>query len=94
MAREQVTLHSGDHARTLENRNGLVRLPHYRGAFVAEFDAGTVYEAFELYGLLSALTNRRAAVHGDAGVRETLGKLHEELGRCDDVDEFDQEGGL
>jgi D-alanyl-D-alanine carboxypeptidase (penicillin-binding protein 5/6) len=31
VAREQVTLHSGDHPRTLENRNGLVRLPQVNG---------------------------------------------------------------
>jgi D-alanyl-D-alanine carboxypeptidase (penicillin-binding protein 5/6) len=31
VAREQVTLHSGDHPRTLGNRNGLVRLPQVNG---------------------------------------------------------------
>ena len=31
VARGQVTLHSGDHPRTLENRNGLVRLPQVNG---------------------------------------------------------------
>jgi serine-type D-Ala-D-Ala carboxypeptidase (penicillin-binding protein 5/6) len=31
VAREQVTLRSGDHPRTLENRNGLVRLPQING---------------------------------------------------------------
>jgi serine-type D-Ala-D-Ala carboxypeptidase (penicillin-binding protein 5/6) len=31
VAREQVTLHSGDHPRTLMNRNGLVRLPQVNG---------------------------------------------------------------
>ena len=31
VAREQVTLHSGDHARTLENRNDLVKLPQVNG---------------------------------------------------------------
>ena len=31
VAREQVTLHSGDRPRTLENRNGLVRLPQVNG---------------------------------------------------------------
>jgi D-alanyl-D-alanine carboxypeptidase (penicillin-binding protein 5/6) len=31
VAREQVTLRSGDHPRTLENRNGLVRLPQVNG---------------------------------------------------------------
>ena len=31
VAREQVTLHSGDHLRTLVNRNGLVKLPQING---------------------------------------------------------------
>ena len=31
VAREQVTLHSGDHPRTLVNRNGLVKLPQVNG---------------------------------------------------------------
>jgi DNA-binding GntR family transcriptional regulator len=70
-------------------RDGLVRLPHYRGAFVAGFDADTVHEAFELYGLLSAVTNRRAAARADVAVLETLGKLDDALRRCDDVDEFE-----
>jgi DNA-binding GntR family transcriptional regulator len=71
-------------------RDGLIHMPHYRGAFVAEFDAGTVREAFELYGMLSALTSSRAAATGDAGVIEELGKLTEALHRCTAVDEFEQ----
>jgi DNA-binding GntR family transcriptional regulator len=71
-------------------RDGLVRLPHYRGAFVAGFDADTVHEAFELYGLLSAVTNRRAAARGDVAVLEALEKLDDALSRCDDVDEFER----
>jgi DNA-binding GntR family transcriptional regulator len=71
-------------------RDGLVRLPHYRGAFVAGFDADTVREAFELYGLLSAVTNRRAAARADVTVLETLGKLDDALRRCDDADEFER----
>lgn len=71
-------------------RDGLVSMPHYRGAFVAEFDAGTVREAFELYGMLSALTSSRAAASGDAGLRETLDKLIEALVDCGQVDEFER----
>ncbi|MFC0865859.1 GntR family transcriptional regulator [Sphaerimonospora cavernae] len=71
-------------------RDGLVDMPHYRGAFVAAFDAATVHEAFELYGMLSALTNSRAAMRGDPGLRETLGKLTEALAHCDQVDEFER----
>jgi DNA-binding GntR family transcriptional regulator len=71
-------------------RDGLVSLPHYRGAFVAAFDTATIREAFELYGLLSALTCRRAAARGEPGVLETLAKLDESLAGCDDVDEFER----
>src|SRR5262245_46076063 len=42
-------------------RDGLVRVSQQRGACVAPFDAVTVREAFDLYGLLSALAFRRAA---------------------------------
>jgi DNA-binding GntR family transcriptional regulator len=71
-------------------RDGLVRLPHYRGAYVAAFDVGTVREAFELYGLLSALTNRRAALRADPELVEELSKLDDRLAGCDDVDEFER----
>ncbi|GAA1037792.1 GntR family transcriptional regulator [Virgisporangium ochraceum] len=71
-------------------RDGLVRMPHYRGAFVAGFDAATVFEAFELYGMLSALTNRRAAAKGDPGVLESLEKLDDALQRASTVDEFER----
>ena len=70
-------------------RDGLVRLPHYRGAFVAGFDADTVFEAFELYAMLSALTNRRAAAKADPAVLESLAKLDDALQRCEVVDEFE-----
>ena len=71
-------------------RDGLVEIPHYRGAFVAPFDADTIREAFELYGMLSALTNSRAAASDDPGLRETLGKLMATLADCDQVDEFER----
>ena len=70
-------------------RDGLVRMPHYKGAFVAGFDADTVFEAFELYAMLSALTNRRVAASRDPAVLETLGKLDERLAECDDPAEFE-----
>jgi DNA-binding GntR family transcriptional regulator len=70
-------------------RDGLVRMPHYRGAFVAGFDAATVFEAFELYAMLSALTNRRAASRADPEVLESLAKLDEALDRASNVDEFE-----
>jgi len=66
-------------------------MPHYRGAFVAAFDAATIQEAFDLYGLLSALTSRRAAVLADVGMLETLAKLDEALATTSHVDEFEQQ---
>ncbi|MEU7869096.1 GntR family transcriptional regulator [Dactylosporangium sp. NPDC049140] len=70
-------------------RDGLVERAHYKRAFVAEFDDGTVREAFQLYGMLSALTNRRVARRRDPEVIEALGKLDEALAGCDDPDEFE-----
>jgi DNA-binding GntR family transcriptional regulator len=71
-------------------RDGLVDLPHYRGAFVAAFDADTIREAFELYGLLSSVTNRRAAALGDGGLLQTLSGLDTSLAECEQVDEFER----
>src|SRR4029079_7905144 len=71
-------------------RDGLVQLPHYRGACVAAFDAHTIHEAFELYGLLSALTSWRAAQRSDPVVLESLSKLDDVLAECRDVDEFER----
>ena len=70
-------------------RDGLVERAHYRRAFVGEFDDATVREAFELYGMLSALTNRRVAARRDPAVLEALAKLDERLADCDDPAEFE-----
>ncbi|GAA0733708.1 GntR family transcriptional regulator [Dactylosporangium roseum] len=70
-------------------RDGLVERAHYRRAFVAEFDDSTVREAFELYGMLSALTNRRVAARRDPAVAEALGKVDEALADCADPGEFE-----
>jgi DNA-binding GntR family transcriptional regulator len=71
-------------------RDGLVHLPHYRGAYVEAFDAGTVREAFELYGLLSAVTNRRVAAARDAGVLAELSTLDGALAGAGQVDEYER----
>lgn len=70
-------------------RDGLVERAHYRRAFVGEFDDATVREAFELYGMLSALTNRRVAARRDPAVLEALAKIDERLADCDDPGEFE-----
>jgi DNA-binding GntR family transcriptional regulator len=71
-------------------RDGLVTMPHYRGAFVAPFGADTIREAFDMYGLLSAVTYRRVAAHPPVEVLESLTKLDEALASCTDVDEFER----
>ena len=63
-------------------RDGLVERAHYRGAFVAPFDADTVREAFELYGMLSAADlPPRGADPRDPRCWRTLAKLDEAPGR-------------
>lgn len=71
-------------------RDGLVRVTHHRGVFVAPFDAGTVREAFDLYGLLSALAFRRAASRRPPELLEVLDELDDALASTTDVDEFEQ----
>jgi DNA-binding GntR family transcriptional regulator len=71
-------------------RDGLVRVTHHRGAFVAPFDAGTVREAFDLYGLLSALAFRRAARRPSPELVAQLGELDDTLASTTDVEEFEQ----
>jgi len=71
-------------------RDGLVRVTHHRGVFVAPFDAGTVREAFDLYGLLAALAFRRAATRRPDDLLAILGELDEALASTTDVDEFEQ----
>ncbi|HEY8534210.1 MAG TPA: GntR family transcriptional regulator [Micromonospora sp.] len=71
-------------------RDGLVEIPHYRGAFVAPFDADTIREAFQLYGMLSALTASRAAAMGDPAMLTALGELIDALADCHQVEEFER----
>lgn len=56
----------------LLERDGTVRMPYHRGAFMGEVDAPVIREGFLLYGLLSGLTAQRAAATADA---ETLAAL-------------------
>ncbi|MET7419882.1 GntR family transcriptional regulator [Dactylosporangium sp. NPDC005555] len=70
-------------------RDGLVERAHYKRAFVAGFDDATVREAFELYGMLSALTNRRVAAACDPAVLKELAVLDERLADCEDPNEFE-----
>jgi len=71
-------------------RDGLVRVTHHRGVYVAPFDAGSVREAFDLYGLLSALALRRAALRQPEELLALLAALDDELASTTDVDEFEQ----
>jgi DNA-binding GntR family transcriptional regulator len=71
-------------------RDGLVRMLHHHGAFVAKFDAATIREALSLYGLLGAVAFRRTAACQPPETLETLIQLDEALAVCTDVDEFEQ----
>ena len=71
-------------------RDGLVERSHYRRALVADFDASTIREAFELYAMLSSLTNRRVAAAGNPGTLDELAKLDEQLARCTDADDYER----
>jgi DNA-binding GntR family transcriptional regulator len=71
-------------------RDGLVRVTPNKGVFVAPFDAGTVRESFDLYGLLSALAFRRAATRRPAELLGLLDELDDALASTTDVDEFEQ----
>ena len=71
-------------------RDGLIRVTQQRGAHVAPFDAGTVREAFDLYGLLSALAFRRAARRRSEELVAILAELDDALGSTTDVDEFEE----
>jgi DNA-binding GntR family transcriptional regulator len=41
--------------------DGLVRMEYHRGAYVAPFDAATVTEQFEIYGMLAGMAAANAA---------------------------------
>ena len=70
-------------------RDGLVRVTHHRGVFVAPFDAGTIREAFDLYGMLSALVFRRAASRRPSELVTLLAEIDDALASTTDVDEFE-----
>lgn len=69
-------------------RDGLIRVTPNRGVFVAPFDAGTIRESFDLYGLLSALAFRRAATRRPDELIEVLDEIDDALASTTDVDEF------
>jgi DNA-binding GntR family transcriptional regulator len=70
-------------------RDGVIEMPYHRGAFVARFDAGTIREAFELYGLLNALTSARVARRRDPAVLDALDRAAAEVASAAGVEEFE-----
>lgn len=74
----------------LLERDGLVEMPPYRGAFVADFNAATVREAFDLYGLLCALTSQRVALAGDAVVLARLQEVFADVRAAQSVLDFER----
>ena len=74
----------------LLERDGLVEMPPYRGAFVADFNAATVREAFDLYGMLCALTSQRVSVAGDPVVLARLREVFLEIAGAGTVLDFER----
>lgn len=70
-------------------RDGLVRIEHYRGAYVGAFNVGTVREAFGLYGMLNAVTSRQVAADRPADVLAELDAVWQKLRTADHVEEFE-----
>lgn len=61
-------------ALVLLERDGTVRMPYHRGAYLGDIGEGTIREAFALYALLSGLTARLAAIHADDATRAAIGR--------------------
>lgn len=61
-------------ALVLLERDGTVRMPYHRGAYLGDIGAGTIREAFALYAALSGLTARLAAVHADESTRAAIAR--------------------
>jgi DNA-binding GntR family transcriptional regulator len=77
-------------ALTQLEHDGIVWIPHHRGAFVAAFDASTIHEAFELYALLSGLTSGRVARRRDPVIAGQLSQIHDAIRATDDIDTFER----
>ncbi len=71
-------------------RDGVIEMPYHRGTFVAQFDAGTLREAFELYGLLNAVTSARVARRGDPAVIAALERPAADVASATGTEEFEQ----
>lgn len=74
---------------TLEH-DGLVEVRYHRGAFVADFDAAAIAESFELYGMLSAHTSRRAAERRDPAMLAELDAAVAAIDAATDVVQFEE----
>jgi DNA-binding GntR family transcriptional regulator len=70
-------------------RDGLIETRYHRGAFVADFDAAAIAEGFELYGLLSAFTSRRAAARHDPVLIAELDAALDEAAAAAEPEEFE-----
>ncbi|MGY1814040.1 GntR family transcriptional regulator [Blastococcus sp. SYSU D00820] len=71
-------------------RDGVVEIRYHRGAFVADFDADAIAEGFELYGVLSALTSRRAAGRRDPAMLADLAAALADVEDTEDSAEFEE----
>jgi DNA-binding GntR family transcriptional regulator len=60
-------------------RDGIVSMQYHRGVFVEPFDAESIFDDFEIMGLLSGVAVRRLASNRDAETVAVLGDLLDEL---------------
>ncbi|MBS4751933.1 GntR family transcriptional regulator [Nocardioides sp. zg-ZUI104] len=74
-------------------RDGLVRMPMHRGAFVAQIDVHTVREGFTLYAVLTALTVRLATAHIDDALIDALQEAYDKAASAATGPEFELAAG-
>lgn len=60
-------------------RDGILSTRYHRGVFVEPFDAESIMDEFEIFGVLSGMAVRRLSERQDQDTIEALGKLLEEL---------------
>jgi DNA-binding GntR family transcriptional regulator len=60
-------------------RDGIVATTYHRGVFVEPFDAASILDDFEIFGMLSGLAVRRLAEHPDPEIITSLEALLVEL---------------
>ncbi|MGB8391528.1 GntR family transcriptional regulator [Mycobacterium sp.] len=70
--------------------DGILSTRYHRGAFVERFDAETVFEHHEVYGLLSGMASARAATYPTPRILGQLNKLMDVLRSATDSKVFQE----